>query len=85
MKHVFACTELGSCSTFNSTHKQILLEERTNSSTVSALHSMIAAVSHLPAFAVNPCSEEPDIRRNAIYLKYADSDQSCISVKAFDV
>ena len=46
---------------------------------------MIAAVSHLPAFAVNPCSEEPDIRRNAIYLKYADSDQSCISVKAFDV
>lgn len=46
---------------------------------------MIAAVSHLPAFAVNPCSEEPDIRRNAIYLKYAESDQSCISVKAFDV
>eukprot|EP00434_Breviolum_minutum_P025007 symbB.v1.2.022091.t1/scaffold1946.1/size95412/3 len=25
--------------------------------------------------------QEPDIRRNAIYLKYADSDQSCISVK----
>lgn len=25
--------------------------------------------------------QEPDIRRNAIYLKYAESDQSCISVK----